>query len=162
GHEDAWLYLNPDCSTKLHCVGKESRLCHREVRFVNEWLKEKWKARDALELPPIQNIAAFIDREIVLPPDVIEGVLHPGGKMVLGGGSKSVKTWQQLDVEVSVATGTDWLGFKTKQGRVLYLNFEIPELYFWKRVQYICHEKSVHDSMKANPLLDVWNLRGYA
>src|SRR5215831_3286104 len=73
-------------------------------------------------LPAIEDGAELLSRPIVLPPDVIEGVLHLGGKMVLGGASKSYKTWALIEVGVSVATGATCLNnFETKKGRVLYL-----------------------------------------
>ena len=39
------------------------------------------------------------------PPQIIEGVLHQGCKMILGGTSKSNKSWCLLDLAVSVASG---------------------------------------------------------
>src|ERR1017187_8795199 len=62
-------------------------------------------------LPAIEDGAELIAREIALPADVIEGLVHCGGKMVLGGASKSYKTWTLIDAAVSVVTGTEWLGF---------------------------------------------------
>ena len=39
---------------------------------------------------------------VVAAPDVVEGLLHRGSKMVLGGGSKSFKTWQLADLAMRV------------------------------------------------------------
>ena len=111
------------------------------------------------ELPPVEDASAFIDEKIELPSDVIEGVLHAGGKAVLGGGSKTFKTWQQLDVLTSVSTGTPWLGFNTRQGRVLYINLELEARFCRKRIQEVFRAKAVR------PLpgqFHVWNLRGFA
>ena len=41
------------------------------------------------DLPPMEDAAELISNPIVLPPDVIEGVLHRGAKMVLGGGKQN-------------------------------------------------------------------------
>ena len=69
-------------------------------------LRELFKARVGnVALPEIQHVRDYILKTIVPPTDVIKGVLHLEGKMLLGGGSKSFKTWQQLDVSLSVATG---------------------------------------------------------
>ena len=57
------------------------------------------------DLPPMEDAAELISKPIDLPPDVIEGVLHRGAKMVLGGGSKTFKTWTLVDLAISVATG---------------------------------------------------------
>jgi hypothetical protein len=112
------------------------------------------------DLPIIEDAAELISREIVLPDDVIQGVLHRGGKMVLGGASKTFKTWLLLDTAISVGTGTHWLGqYATKRGRVLYINLEILNGFFARRIRTICEARQ----LKIEPgRLEVWNLRGYA
>ena len=92
------------------------------------------------------------------PEEVIEGILHRGSKLALGGGSKSFKTWTLLDLSICVSTGWEWLGFTTTAGKVLYLNFELPEFAIAQRAQEICQAKKIH--VPAN--LSLWNLRGYA
>jgi Replicative DNA helicase len=111
-------------------------------------------------LPQIQDAAAAINQQIILPPDVIESILHLGGKLVFGGGSKSFKTWLLIDLAISVATGSPWLnGYLTTKGRVLYINLELPKAFCEKRIQTICDEHQV----KLGPgMLDLWHLRGYA
>jgi hypothetical protein len=112
-----------------------------------------------LDLPSIEDAVELIAREIVLPCDVIEGLLHRGAKMVLGGGSKSNKTWLLINAAVSVASGMVWLARATKRGRVLYLNFEIQPAFFAKRIATIC----AHRRIEIEPgYLSVWNLRGHA
>ena len=82
-------------------------------------------------LPCIQDASTLIDKPLTLPEDVIEGILHRGGKMVLGGATKSYKTWTLIDLAVSVASGAEWFsGYPTKRGRVLYVNLEIRESIF--------------------------------
>jgi hypothetical protein len=87
---------------------------------------------------------------------------------------KSNKTWVLTDLAISVATGKPWWGFSTVQGRVLYLNFELPEAFFAERIKSVASAKDVKplqasDGLVASakhvyPLeaLDVWNLRGHA
>jgi AAA domain-containing protein len=111
------------------------------------------------ELPPIEDAAELITKPIVLPPDVIEGIAHRGGKIVFGGASKSFKTWLLADLGISVATGSCWLGkFPTKRGRVLYMNFELPASFFAKRIATICDEHQI--TLEAG-MLSLWNLRGH-
>ncbi len=112
------------------------------------------------QFPQIEDGAALIAKPIILPDDVIVGVLHHGGKMVLGGASKSYKTWLHIDTAISVATGTHWLGrFPTKRGRVLYINLEIQSGFFAKRIKTICDERQLKIE---EGYLRVWNLRGHA
>jgi hypothetical protein len=91
------------------------------------------------------------------PPELICGILHQGSKMVIGGGSKSFKTWVLVDLAVSVATGTNWWGFKTTQGRVLYMNWEIQDVFFRDRINDVCIAKKC--ALKPGQL-DYWGLRG--
>ena len=56
--------------------------------------------------------------------------MHKASKLILGGSSKSYKTWALTDLAVSVATGTPWLNLPTCQGKVLYVNLEIQAPFF--------------------------------
>jgi hypothetical protein len=110
-------------------------------------------------LPVIQDAAMELAKPHDLPPDVIEGIVHLGGKMILGGASKTFKTWSLIDLAASVATGAVWFnGYATKKGAVLLVNFELPEPFFWNRVRTVCDERQ----LTIEPgMLHVWNLRGH-
>jgi hypothetical protein len=111
-------------------------------------------------LPPIQDAAELVRQPLILPEDIIEGILHRGAKMVLGGGSKTFKTWILVDLATSVATGTTWLGkFPTKRGRVLYINLELQGAFFTNRIKTVSDENQI---TLTDGYLRVWNLRGYA
>lgn len=92
------------------------------------------------------------------PPQLIKGVLHQGCKMIVGGASKSRKSWTLIDMTLSVSTGGLWWGFTTQRGRVLYINFELPEFAFQHRLAAIAAAKGITDFSGC----DLWNLRGYA
>jgi hypothetical protein len=111
-------------------------------------------------LPLIEDASELIAKPIILPENVIEGVLHRGGKMVVGGASKSFKTWTLVDLAISVASGTSWLdNFATRRGRVLYINLELASSWFSKRVRTVCDESQI---TLESGYLKAWNLRGYA
>jgi hypothetical protein len=113
------------------------------------------------EFPAIIDVSELIARETELPPDIVEGLFHRGGKLAFGGGSKSFKTFTLINLAASVATGADFLGRRTTKGRVLYINLEIPSSYFAHRTATICKARATKvEFLKGN--LDVWNLRGYA
>jgi hypothetical protein len=109
------------------------------------------------ELPEIIDSAIFSAKEIRPSPEIIKGLLHKGAKMVIGGGSKSFKTWVQLDCAFSVAYSIPWLGFPTLPGKVLFVNFEIQEEFFQQRIKKICEARGI---VLEEGRLDVWNLRG--
>jgi hypothetical protein len=93
-----------------------------------------------------------------VPPEVIKGILHQGSKMVIGGGSKSFKTWSLMDLALSVAAGGDWWNIPTTQGRVLYLNLELQAFAFAQRQNVISKAKGITLQREQ---LDVWHLRGF-
>lgn len=114
-----------------------------------------------VRLPEILDAAAFVAQELVRPPELIKGLLHQGTKMVIGGGSKSFKTWIQLDAAISVANGVPWMDkFEVVQGRVLYVNFEIHPVFFKERINSVYYAKKIKEVSPKT--LDVWNLRGHA
>lgn len=111
------------------------------------------------DLPEIISAFDMCAANTPLPPEVVGGILHKGSKMVLGGGSKSFKTWTLLEMAICVASGTPWLNqFPTVQGRVIYLNFEIQRCFTEQRVRTIC------DAMRVDipKNLEFWNLRGHS
>lgn len=106
---------------------------------------------------PWKDALDLIENPLPLPPELITGILHQGAKLVLGGASKSNKTWTLLDMAVSVATGEPWWGFPTVQGRVLYLNLEIAEPFFSRRIKAVADAKQ---AVVKRGNLSVSNLRG--
>ncbi len=110
-------------------------------------------------LPEIKDACAFLKAEQPAPREVVYGLLHQGSKLVLGGGSKTFKTWTLTDLALSVACGEPWLSFKTGKGKVLYLNFELAEHEFHKRMRAIAQSKNI--TLKPGDV-DLWNLRGQA
>lgn len=111
----------------------------------------------ALGFPAIVYGDEIASQEIILPNELIVGMLHRGAKMVLGGGSKSFKTWCLADCALSIATGSSWWGREVRQGRAIYLNFEVQDGFFRRRLMTIAEAKGV----KLPRELAVWNLRGH-
>jgi hypothetical protein len=85
--------------------------------------------------------------------------MHKGSKIMLAGGSKTFKTWTFIDLAVSVACGVPWWDFYTTAGRVLYVNFEIQDVFFRKRFLSICEAKDVDVPRDS---LEYLGLRGFA
>jgi hypothetical protein len=130
-----------------------------ELREVPSVEAETKTADARLKLPPIKNAAQLLaDDEVKLPPEIIEGVLHQGLKCIIGSSSKARKTWLLLDMALSVCTGKPFWKWPTKQGRVLYINFEIPEAFIKSRLFKITKAKNLPDASN----LDIWTLRGHA
>lgn len=110
-------------------------------------------------LPAIVDSATFVETDIPEPLSLIAGLIHQGTKVIVGGGSKSFKTWIQLDAAICVAYGRPWMGFETNPGRVLFVNFEIQPAFFQRRLKTIMEAKGIAFETGR---LDVWNLRGHS
>jgi len=111
------------------------------------------------ELPAIVDASTFVATEYPAVPELIKGLVHQGTKVVVGGGSKSFKTWVQLDAAISVAYGLPWMECETVAGRVLFVNLEIKDSFFQGRVKKICEARGIQQCPSR---LDIWNLRGYS
>lgn len=110
------------------------------------------------KLPPLDDMSQLIGENLpATPPELVKGILHQGSKLIIGGTSKGMKTWTLTDLAVSVATGTDWWGCDTVQGKVCYINFEIQRPFFARRFAEICRAKGV---TPAPGMFQCWTLRG--
>lgn len=93
--------------------------------------------------PLIYKASDFVALNLEEPSEIIAGLLHQGTKAILGGGSKSFKTWVQLDAAISVAAGIPWMGMDTIASRVLYVNFEIQDVFFQDRVRVVSKARGI-------------------
>ena len=101
--------------------------------------------------PSIDSVEDLVRRAaaggIKTPPQVIHGLLHVGSKMLLGGTSKSMKSWTLLEMALCVAGVTPWWGFPTTKARVLYVNFELPEWALVRRISEIANTLAMSDEL---------------
>lgn len=110
--------------------------------------------------PRIIDSPELIRTATTAPRELVSCILHQASKGVLGGASKTNKTWLMLDLAVSVAYGLPWLGFPTTQAPVLFLNLEIQSHFFARRIADIARAKGI-TTLRDN-VLHTWNLRGFA
>jgi len=93
------------------------------------------------------------------PRTIVKDLFDSASRMIFGGGSKTYKSWAMCDMTLSAVTGTPWLGFETEFTPALYVNFELKEYYFQKRLKAIKEVKGLEPKKES---LLIWNLRGYA
>lgn len=120
---------------------------------------EEWKdyIEDAVDqLPEIINYAS-LEELPQLSPELINGVLRKGHKMLISGASKAGKSFLLIELALSITSGRKWLNFDCTQGRVLYINLEVDGASFLHRVDNVRKEMKLE---KVSPNLDIWNLRG--
>ena len=109
-------------------------------------------------LPEITFFEDFATNPPLPPPQIIEGVLHQGCKMLLGGTSKSNKSWCLLDLALSVASGQPWWGRPCTKVPVVYLNFELQPWALAQRLGALCLARP--ECKVTKQTLALWNLRG--
>lgn len=84
--------------------------------------------------PAIEDASGWAENPPELPKLLVHGLYHSGSVVVIGGASKSHKSWTMIDLAMCLACGIPFMGFETSQSRVLYLNFEIDTPFFQNRV----------------------------
>lgn len=112
--------------------------------------------------PPLPDICFFGDfaaNPPMAPPQIIEGILHQGCKMILGGTSKSNKSWCLLDLALSVASGQPWWGRQCTKLPVVYINFELQPWALAERLGALCLARP--ECKGTGRTLALWNLRGH-
>lgn len=127
--------------------------------FAEEWADSPPLEIMKTRLPQIVDASDFLATREHEPRHLVDGLLHQGSKLVLGGGSKSFKTWTLLDLALSVSHGQPWLGRSTTKGKVLFLNFEIQNFAWQKRIADVASAKGIQIEPGA---IKLWNLRGHA
>src|SRR5215510_3761291 len=110
-------------------------------------------------LPEIVSLRQFAETVVAPPAQIIEGVLHRGCKLVLGGTSKSNKSWCLLDLAMSAASGADWWGRRVVKVPVVYINFELHGWAVGQRINALCVARP--ECTGIGDTLHLWNLRGH-
>lgn len=112
------------------------------------------------ELPDMETLSAYRDAAPALPEELISGILRRGHKMLISGSSKAGKSFLLMELCVAIAEGREWISFKCKKGRVLYVNLEIDQASAINRFMKIYEALGI----PRNGLDDIviWNLRGHA
>lgn len=125
---------------------------HEWEDFINEVLDD---------LPDPEDLFDKANETIELEPEIIEGVLRKGRKMILTGASKAGKSFLLVELAMAMAAGTKWIGFQCRQSKVLYINFEIPKDSFADRLKKVSAARGVPMRLFSGRF-DCLSLRGYA
>ncbi len=110
-------------------------------------------------LPDLEFLGELLKNPTKPPPQIIQGILHQGCKMVLGGTSKSNKSWCLLDLAISVASGQRWWGHACTQVPVVYVNFELHRWAIGERLKALFAARPECAELASGMAL--WNLRGH-
>lgn len=92
---------------------------------------------------PKYNIQSGAQAIIDDVPDInhiLEGVVREQSKIAIIGKWKVAKSFFAIQLGMSIASGSDFLGFKTTALNVLYINFEISKEMLQQRLQDLHHK----------------------
>lgn len=110
------------------------------------------------DLPDPEGLGDSWDNLPELAPELIEGVLRQGHKMLIAGPSKAGKSFSLIEMSIAIAEGKKWLEWNCTQGKVLYVNLELD------RASCLHRFRDVYEAMGLQPNnlqnIDIWNLRG--
>ena len=155
---------NPSRLTRLAGVmrgGNEQTLMHvgKGAKDFPTWAGQEKDAKIAYDygIEPMDMTTVPVLDEVL-----IEGVMRRGDKMCVAGPSKAYKSFALIQLAIAVACGGRWLGWKCRQGRVLYINCELRGESFRKRVWEVASKMDGADSAAIAANMDVWNMRGRA
>ena len=153
---------NPSRMTRLPGVDRGNERQSLLDVNPNAMSYDQWKklsiARDESEKLPMEPFSETANNLPPMAEPIIDGILRCGHKMIVSGPSKAGKSFFLISLAIAIAEGADHPLGKCRQGRVLYLNFEVDRPSFLHRIA------DVYDAMgipMAHPdNLFVMNLRG--
>ena len=126
---------------------------------LSDWVEWSHYIEDEMVEPlQVQNLAEIWENMPQIKPELIEGILRQGHKMLLVSSSKAGKTFALVELAIAIAEGRRWLGFRCKQGPVLYLNMELDEASFDDRMRKVYEKMELTNSHREN--IDIVHLRG--
>lgn len=119
-----------------------------------------WRETQADDLPADETLADVWNNMPDLKPELIPGILRVGHKLLLAGPSKAGKSFMLINLAISIAEGSEWLGMKCRQGRVCYVNLELDRASCLRRFREIYERRGLQPKNIKN--VTIWNLRGHA
>lgn len=122
----------------------------------NEW--REWIEAVNDSLPEVEDLSTVWNDMPDLAPELIEGVLRKGHKMLLAGPSKAGKSFLQIELAIAIAEGIRWGGRRCAQGRVMYVNLELDRASCLHRFRDVYQALGYQPKALGN--IDIWNLRG--
>ena len=110
-------------------------------------------------VPSFKSVRSLLADHPDLHPPVIDGLLRQGETLNIIAPPKRNKSWLAMSLGLAVATGRDWLGFPTRQGKVLILDNELHLATFANRIPRVANALGI-DLMSVGDNLCVESLRG--
>lgn len=100
-------------------------------------ISEQAEQNPWLEL--VEDGADVANEDLPAPVEIVQGIVAEHSKLVIGGGSKSFKTWLTIAIALCIAHGRPWLGRPSKRRRVFYINLELKSISFKRRLKIVAN-----------------------
>lgn len=100
-----------------------------------------------IEEPNVYDLADWIEHPPAAAELVINDCLRKGDYMLIGGSSKSRKSWFMMEMAIAASQGAEFLNMKFRRSTVLYVDFELSNYNLYKRFSHILTAKGT----KAKP-----------
>lgn len=119
----------------------------------------EWKETEPKKIQKLsgESMASLCSRDIAPPCYVVPGLI-PNGITILASPPKFGKSWMCLDLAISVATGTEFMGQETRKNGVIYLALEDGDYRLKERSLKVAGDRELAENLllvkDAPPLAD--------
>lgn len=94
-------------------------------------------------LPPIRQVGELLVQFPRMRPAIVDGLFRQGETCNIIAAAKAGKSFLAIGLAYAIATGQDWLGYPTKQGRVLIVDNELHEETLSQRLRNVAESLEV-------------------
>jgi len=152
---------NPSRLSRLPGVMRSDKVQALEAVNIGRANWSEWRAwmidRDD-DLPPMATLDIG-NGEPPVRPEIIEGMLREGHKLLIAGPSKAGKSFLLQQLALSASCGGEWLGHRIgKPRKVLYVNLELDPQSSRRRFWTIAQKLQILPKRS----ITIWDLRGRA
>ena len=152
---------NPSRLSRMPGVMRNGRVQQLEAVNIGRANWQEWRAymidRDD-DLPAMQTLD-ISNGEPPVRPEIIEGMLREGHKLLIAGPSKAGKSFLLQQLALSASAGGEWLGHRIDRPRkVLYVNLELDPQSSRRRFWTIAQKLHIREKKS----ITIWDLRGRA
>ena len=120
---------------------------------LGEWVESKPKKIEELRMESAESLSL---RHIDPPRYLIDGLISCG-TTILASPPKFGKSWMCMDMAISVATGTEFMGMKTSQDGVIYMALEDGDFRLQTRQNQVADGREIPKNLfliKEAPILE--------
>lgn len=113
------------------------------IERLADQLKHSFGGDNSNWLQLVEDCADTADENLPEVVEIVGGLVPEQCKVVIGSGSKSFKTWLTIHMALSISHGLRVWGRDTLRSKVLYVNLELKNKTFKRRVQIIAHRLGI-------------------